>query len=140
MSREQGQMAVELCVTMPVALMIAVVILDSLTFAAACARFDHLAPQAVVAVAGSPAGATFDSGECAGAIQQRLSGELESEHLQVEVRASQDGPLCEFTCKASAAPWPFSAGNASLFGLAIPSLMEHEVKLSVRPYSLGALL
>ncbi len=140
MSREQGQMAVELCVTMPVALMIVVVILDSLTFAAACARFDQLAPQTIVAVAGSPSGASFNPEECAGAIQQRLSSELASEHLQVEVETNQDGALCEFVCKAWAAPWPFSAGNASLFGLAVPSLMEHEVKMSVRPYSLGALL
>lgn len=133
-------MAVELCVTMPIVLMIAVVILDSLTFAAACARFDHLAPQTVVAVAGAPSGTSFDSDDCASQIQQQLSSELDSEHLQVEVSVSQDGALCEFTCKTLAAPWPFYAGNGSLFDLKIPSLMKHEASLSVRPYSIGALL
>ena len=139
MKNERGQMAVELCVTMPIALAVAVVILDTLTFAAACAEFDHLAPQAIVALAAVPEGVEFDAESCCAQIKERLEQELDSSHLEVTVNVGQDGSIRNFTCAARAAPWPFSA-SGSFFGLHVPSLLSHETELAVRPYSMGDLL
>lgn len=136
---EAGQMVVELCVVMPVILMVAVAIVDGLVFAAACAKFDHLAPQAVLAVAASPEGTSFDAGACSAEVEGQLSEEMAKDRAEVFVEARDSGRVCEFTCKLSMTPWPLADGSGSVMGMGMPMRLSREFKFSVRPYVIGEL-
>lgn len=135
--RESGQMVVELCVVMPVVLMVAVAIIDGLVFTAAASKFEHLSSQAVLAAAAAPAGTQFDSVQVAGEVQELLAQEMGDSRVDVEVGASQSGKVCEFACKMFMRPWPL--GSASVFGMLIPTALEHECRFDVRPYVIGEL-
>lgn len=132
-------MVVELCVVMPVILMVAVAIVDGLVFAAACARFDHLAPQAVIAVATAPEGTSFDAGASSVEIAGRLEEAMGEEHTTVGVEADDNGRLCEFTCRLSMAPWPLADAGGDVMGMSVPLRLSREFKFCVRPYVIGEL-
>lgn len=136
---EAGQMVVELCVVMPVILMVAVAIVDGLVFAATCAKFDHLAPQAVLAVAASPEGTSFDAGTCSAEVEGQLSEEMAKDRAEVSVEASGGGRVCEFTCKLSMIPWPLADPGGSVMGMGVPMQLSREFKFCVRPYVIGEL-
>ncbi len=136
---EAGQMVVELCVVMPVILMVAVAIVDGLVFAAACAKFDHLAPQAVLAVAASPEGTSFDAGACSAEIEGCLFEEMAKDRAEVSVEASDSGRVCEFTCKLSMTPWPLVDAGGSVMGMGVPVQLSREFRFCVRPYVIGEL-
>ena len=55
-SDESGQMVVEMAVVAPVMIVVAIIAVNLMWFMEACARFDRLAPDIVVALAVSPAG------------------------------------------------------------------------------------
>lgn len=135
---EAGQMVVELCVTMPVVLMVAVVVVDALVFTATASKFDHLSSQAVIAVAGAPAGTQFDSAQLSSEVRDLLVEEMGDSHVQIDVSASDDGSISEFTCKMSMAPWPLGTGG-QVMDMTIPVLLEHELRFAVRPYVIGEL-
>lgn len=134
---EDGQMVVELCVVMPVVLMVAVAIIDSLVFAAASSKFEHLSSQAVVAVAASPSGTDFDAASCAEEVRARLQSEMEGSKVEVKVEALSSDRVCEFDCEMSMTPWPLGKGD--VMGMAIPAKLRYVSKLCVRPYEIGAL-
>lgn len=136
---EAGQMVVELCVVMPVILMVAVAIVDGLVFVAACAKFDHLAPQAVLAAAASPEGTSFDAGACSAEVEGQLSEEMAKDRAKVSVEASDGGCVCEFTCKLSMIPWPLADPGGSVMGMGVPMQLSREFKFCVRPYVIGEL-
>ena len=71
-SGDAGQMVVELCAVVPVIVMVAVLVLDSLVYAASCSGFDHLAAQGALSVAGAPAGTEFSVQQAAQDLQARL--------------------------------------------------------------------
>lgn len=136
---ERGQMVVELCVVMPVVLMVAVIIIDGLVFAAASSKFGHLAAQAVLCAAASPSGVDFDSTAVASQIEEQLATEMNDSQVEVEVSASTSGRICEFACEMSMVPWPLSQGGGSVMGIGVPARLKYVSKLSVRPYEIGAL-
>ena len=85
-SSDAGQMVVELCAVAPVIVMVAVLVLDSLVYAASCSGFDHLAAQGALSVAGAPAGTEFSPQQAAQDLQARLQeGRGERERVEVEV-------------------------------------------------------
>ena len=135
---EAGQMVVELCVTMPVVLMVAVVVVDALVFTAAASKFEHLSSQAVIAVAAAPAGTQFDSAQLSSEVRDLLVQEMDDSHIQIDVSALDDGSISEFTCKMSMAPWPLGK-SSQVMGMTVPVLLEHELKFAVRPYVIGKL-
>ena len=137
-SSDAGQMVVELCAVVPVIVMVAVLVLDSLVYAASCSGFDHLAAQGALSVAGAPAGTEFSAQQAAQDLQTRLQ-EGRGERERVEVEASELGTLCLFTCRLSVTPWPLAAPGQRVFSMSVPLELEHSFSFAVRPYVIGAL-
>ena len=96
---EKGQATVELAVMLPVAIVVAIVVVNALTFFGTCASFDRVARQTVCAWAAAPA-----AGEDAGDVAARLADELEERfaesHTAVSVRAeAASAGLVRFTAR-----------------------------------------
>ena len=85
MRGEGGQMAVELAIVAPVILVVLVIVIDMLVFAGECARFDHVAPQRVLAHAASASMDGYDAGVRVDAIQAALEEDFAKNGSSVEV-------------------------------------------------------
>ncbi|MEY8314174.1 hypothetical protein [Adlercreutzia muris] len=136
---EKGQATVELAVMLPVAIIVAIVVVNALTFFGTCASFDRVARQTVCAWAAAPA-----AGEDAGDVAARLADELEERfaesHTAVSVRAeAASAGLVRFTARIEYFPTLFGLGlRSEVFGVALPPLV-HEVDLAVDAYKPGIL-
>ena len=121
MRGEGGQMAVELAIVAPIILVVLVIVIDMLVFAGECARFDHVAPQRVLAHA----------------IQAALEEDFAKNGSSVEVSCEDAGAalasMATYRCTFRFAPWPLSIAGA-------PALLEHECSIAVDPYTPGELL
>lgn len=136
-TNERGQMAVEIAVVTPIILAILIVIVDMLVYANECARFDHLAPQRVLACAVS--GPSDENGlddRCA-AIKRALKKDFAKNGSTVSVECSDAGAafasMTTFRCTFHFMPWPFSLSGAG------PNI-DHACTLVVDPYIPGELL
>lgn len=136
-SREHGQMAVELAVVMPVILIVLVIAIDMLVFAGECARFDHIAPQRVLAQAASAPIDGYELDMRTAAIHAALESDFAKEGSSVEVSYEDAGAalasMSVYRCTFRFAPWPLSIAGA-------PALLEHECSIAVDPYTPGELL
>lgn len=134
---EEGQMAVELAIVTPVILLILVIAIDMLVFASECARFDHIAPQCVLASASSPDMDSYGSYVRAEDILESLEEDFATNGSMIEVTWEDAGvPLSSMTvyrCTLHFAPWPFSIAGA-------PAFLKHEVSIAIDPYTPGELL
>lgn len=118
---ERGQMAVELAVVIPVAIVVALVVYNLCRFVEACATFDRVAPDAVVAQGVSPAGeqsALSSAGQVKTCIEQALN-----------MRS------CEVSVAVSGPPDPVSGGGLT-FPLS-PLLTTYTCTLRYRPWPSG---
>ncbi len=137
--REAGQATVELAVVLPVAIVIAVIVVNALTFFGVCASFDRVARQTVCAYAAAPA-----SGQDTGSIAAQVAADLEEAtdlpNVAVEVRAEGlSSGLTRFTARVEYAPTLFGLGlRREVFGVALPTL-AHEVDMAVDVYRPGVL-
>lgn len=134
---EQGQMAVELAVVTPVLLLVFVIVFDMLVFMSECARFDHIAPQQVLACATTaPIEEASLDARCA-RIQAALGAEFAKNGSSVSVEyADADmllSSMVSFTCTFRFAPWPFNLSGA-------PPRISHNCSLVVDPYVPGEIL
>lgn len=141
---DAGQMAVELALLMPVIVVVALVIVNVLRFSELCARFDRVAPDAVVMHGVSASGV---SGELSGVSEVREAiesamGDMTCE-VDVRVQGVSDeegralidmaaGTVC-YTCTLGFRPWPSSASMAGV-GFELPVLVEHERSVVVDRY------
>ncbi len=134
---EDGQMAVEFAVVIPVVLIIMVIIVDAMVFMSECSRFDQLAPQYVIAYAVSPGRDGYAQDSRIGAIQAALSKDFEKQGSSVSVNTEDAGAalasMTVFHCTFRFAPWPLSIAGA-------PATLEHTCSLAVDPYTPGELL
>lgn len=134
---EGGQMAVELAVIMPVILIVLVIAIDMLVFAGECARFDHIAPQRVLAQAVSAPVDGYAGDARVAAIQSALEGDFTKNGSSVEVGCEDAGVVLSsmvvYRCTFRFAPWPLSIAGA-------PALLEHSCSVAVDPYTPGELL
>lgn len=134
---EDGQMAVELAIVTPVILVVLVIVIDMLVFAGECARFDHVAPQRVLAHAASAPMDGYDTGVRVDAIQAALGEDFAKNGSSVEVSCEDAGAalasMTVYRCTLRFAPWPLSIAGA-------PALLEHECSIAVDPYTPGELL
>ena len=138
---ECGQMSVEMAVSLPVLVVCMVIAIDVLVYMGECARFDHLAPQEVLACATSPShGATSQAN--AQGVQAALSGEFSRYNAQVQVEAQEGGALdgsVVYTCTLSLAPWPLGSAGGSVLGTDVPLALRHSCSFAVDPYVPGQL-
>lgn len=134
---ERGQATVELAVVLPVALIIAVIAMNALTFFGTCASFDRVARQTVCAYAAAPS-----AGQNAGAIAQQVEDELRrsagasAAAIHVSVESSSVG-LARFVARIEYAPTLFGGPmRGDVFGVTLPRL-THEVAMTVDVYRPG---
>lgn len=137
LSSENGQMAVELAVVVPVVLLLVVIAVDALVFTSECARFDHLACQRVLACAASPGKSGYALDSRSAAVQSALEADFAKQGSSVEVSVADAGVLLAsmnvFRCTFRFSPWPLSAAGA-------PLTLEHSCSLAIDPYTPGELL
>ncbi len=114
---EGGQMAVELAVITPVILIVLVIAIDMLVFAGECARFDHIAPQRVLAQAVSAPVDGYAGDARVAAIQSALEGDFTKNGSSVEVGCEDAGvalsSMVVYRCTFRFAPWPLSIAGAA---------------------------
>lgn len=136
----RGQMAVELCIVFPVAIIIAVIAVNALTFFSECAEFDRVGRNAVRQVAAVPAhGQTLE--QSAAEVRAVVEGALDAENLTCEVTAVPAGDdLCTYSLELRYAPTLFGMGLVDeVFGVDLPAL-THTSELTVSVYTPGKLL
>lgn len=134
---EDGQMAVELAVITPVILIVLVIAVDMLVFAGECARFDHIAPQHIIAQATSAPMDGYAGDARVGTIQSALEADFAKNGSSIEVSCEDAGmalaSMAVYHCTFRFAPWPLSIAGA-------PTVLEHECSIAVDPYTPGELL
>ena len=134
---DAGQATVELAVVLPVAIVLAVIVVNALSFFEA---FDQLARQAICAYAPSP-----DAGQGPAEVAARVESELEealgTSNLAIEVTVQgRAGSYQRYCGRLSFAPTLFGLGlKDEVFGVSLPRLV-HEVDLTVDAYRPGVLL
>ncbi len=135
----QGQMTVELCVVLPVAIVIAVIATNALSFFATCAEFDRVARNAVRTVATAPAygGSTDQSAQL---VTNAVEGSFDATNLACDVSVEKDYRGYEtYQMTLVFTPTLFGMGLANeVFGVSLPRL-THETRLVVSPYKPGIL-
>ncbi len=132
-----GQAAVEMAVLIPVIVVAALLAFNVMRYAELCARFDRVAPDAVLAHGVSPVG---PSGELAGvdAVTGAIKEGMGGASCEVEVAVEDLGlsgsggalltlaaGTTRFTCTLSYTPWPSSVSIAGA-GFRLPELAKHE--------------
>lgn len=136
---QRGQMTIELVAVLPAVIIVAVVIVNALTFFSECASFDRSSRNAVRVCAASPAyGQTV--ADSAGMVQAMLDEGLQADNLSTEVSVEQDAlGHVRFTMKLVFRPTLFGLGlRDSILGVALPAL-EHTEMIVVDSYKPGML-
>lgn len=149
---EEGQMVVEMAVVMPVMIVMAIVVLNLMWFIEASARFDRVAPDAVLAMAVSPEGGVDGSGgnrAVCQAIERAMDGmhgvEVSVESYSAWELAEPDGigfsfapHLTRYVCTLTYHPWP-SGFSVAGFDASIPVELTHQSVLVVDRYRSGVI-
>ena len=150
LSRDDGQMAVELAVILPAVIVVAVTIANIMTFLGYCAAFDRASLDAVIAHGVSPAGIQSDLSSVdavESSIEEALGG---SAAVSVEVSAAPVSSsssflvslcphLVRFTCTMRFVPWP---RHLSIAGVVMDAPFEivHTRSLVVDRYRPGVVM
>ena len=131
---DAGQATVELAVVLPVAIVLAVIVVNALSF------FDQLARQAICSYAPSP-DAGQGPAEVAALVESELEEALGTSNLAIEVTVQgRAGSYQRYCGRLSFAPTLFGLGlKDEVFGVSLPRLV-HEVDLTVDAYRPGVLL
>jgi Flp pilus assembly protein TadG len=147
---EDGQMAVELMVVLPVIIALVVIVVDCMVYLGDCSRFDRVACEAVKLHAASPDAAEYGGEAVIGAIQSDLEGAMHgSDRLSFSVTCDGPTPPSQttavsdvvsfvpqprtYTCTLQYTPWPLVSGA---FGVS-PYVLRHTKACVVDPYRPG---
>lgn len=135
-----GQMTVELCVVLPVVVVVAAIACNALSFFGSCAEFDRVGRNAVRTFAAVPA-AGAQPGSGAGDVLSAIEDSLPDDNLEFEVTSSRD---CrgyeEYSMTMTFHPTLFGLGlKQEVLGVPMPALV-HESRMVVSPYKPGVLL
>ena len=147
LARERrAQASVEMAIVAPVLIVLALIAYNLMTYAAAVARFDRVAPDVVIAHAVSPEG---DGGDgVAQAVSDRLAAAMEGCGVEVEVTCEgedDEGPgsllalVAEprtYRCVMRYRTWP---GGFTIAGVRFgaPEYLEHERRVVIDPWRPG---
>ena len=152
LAQERGQMAVELAVMIPVAIVVALVVFNLCRFVEACATFDRVAPDAVISQGVSPPGEQ-SSLSAAGAVRSCIEEALAMSCCEVSVEVSgatqqatgsglrfPTSPLLTtFTCTLRYRSWP---GSFVIAGVRFspPVVLTHRRTLVVDRFRPGVVV
>ena len=132
-----GQMTVELMAVLPVAIAIAVIAVNALTFFVDCAKFDRVARNAVCVQAASPGygvQSPQSQANIAAAVQEHMEGDFEQVSAEYE---GTGGGLVRYVVTLDYTPNLFGMGaRDSVFGVMLPHL-RHSTSLVIDPYKPG---
>lgn len=138
--REDGQATVELAVTFPLLLVVAVIAVNAMLFFSDCAAFDRVSHEAVRIHAASPAyGQGLDQSrmEVARSLAATFDRSNLSSHVSVEDSASG---CTTFAMTLEFSPTLFGLGlRSSIFGIQLPRL-EHTTRFAIDRYKPGVVL
>lgn len=137
---EKGQMTVELCIVFPILIIIAVILVNSLSFASTCASFDRVARNSIRMDATSPR-IRSSNDEIQAVVKDTLEQQFSADNETVEVTNSgKSGNLHVFTCTLKWKPTLFGLGLVdNVFGIALPEIV-HVSTLTIDPYKPGDLV
>lgn len=135
-----GQATVELVVVMPVAIALAVIAVNALSFLGTCAAFDRAARQAICVYAPAP-DAGQSAAEVASMVEEELDAALGAPNLAIEVSSQGTAAQHQRYCaRLSFAPTLFGLGlREEVFGVPLPRLVR-EIDLVVDAYRPGVVL
>lgn len=135
----KGQMTVELCIVLPVAIVVAAIAVNALSFFGSCAEFDRVGRNAVRAVAASP-GYEQTTDEAVSKVEASIRSALSGENLQCSVEASKDyRGYEEYRMVLEYSPTLFGLGlKDEVLGVPLPKL-THESRLTLDRYKPGML-
>ncbi len=136
---DSGQMSVELVIVLPVVIIIALIVVNALTFFSDCASFDRVARNAVRICATSPAyGQDLD--QSIEQVSALVENAVTATNEESSVAASKNGlGYTSFTLTLSYYPTLFGLGlRSEVFGVSLPSI-DHCVSIVIDPYSPGML-
>ena len=135
-----GQMTMELAVTMPVLIVVAVIAVNAMTFFADCAMFDRVAHEAVRSHAAAPAYQSNVSQRCA-LIEQTVRSQLDDDNLEVHIAHGMTGAdFDEYTVTLRFHPTLFGRRmQSSVFGVELPRL-AHSTRCVVDTYRAGVII
>ena len=151
LASREGQMTVELAVVTPVVIVVALVVLNLMGFVEACAAFDQVALDAVVAHGVAPSGEQSEgraASEVRSAIEELLGRE---DRCEVEVRAEAVGMgttssglvmsplLTRYVCTLTYRPWPRLLRMPGVTYEA-PLALRHECELVVDRFRPGVVM
>lgn len=136
---ERGQMTVELCMFLPIAIIIAVIVVNAAAFFGDCAKFDRVARNAVRVHAASPTYGQVGSGSSS-MVREALETEFSADNLSCEVTVSSDHlGFDTYEMTLAYKPTLFGMGlRTEVLGVPLPSL-QHTSRLTVCPYKPGML-
>ncbi len=139
-TEERGQMAVELAVIMPVAISIAVIVVNAMTFFSECAAFDRVSRNVVRICAASPAYGQ-DLNQSITAVGTALEESISMQNEASSVTASTNGlGYTTFVLTLTYSPTLFGLGlRSEIFGVQLP-VLRHSTSIVVDPYRPGMLL
>jgi len=158
MLSSHGQMSVELAVVFSVALALVYVMVNTMLFISACARFDRLSSEAVRTMATSPSSDSYAQTARAFSVKQCLESNFTGEynveisvdikevpigHIDEMVDLNGSAPVVfsllpkqeEFTCIMTFHPWGLPL---SVFGIELPKA-SHERSYVVDVYRPGVI-
>ena len=135
-----GQMTIELAAVLPVALTIAFLAVNALTFFGQCAVFDRVAHDAVRIHAASPAYKQGAAQSCA-LVEADILAALGSKNVNVSVTYSPVAyDLDCYTATLEVSPTLFGMGMRSqVFGVSMPRLV-HSTEYVVDSYRAGVII
>ena len=137
MCERRAQMTVELSIVFPTLIIIAIIVVNSLTFASECASFDRAARNTVRALAVSPRiRSSFE--EIQSEIESSLKTSFSKQNEGVNVHSSAvRGNLQTYRCELTWRPTLFGLNiEGSIFGIFLPTL-SHISELTINPYKPG---
>ncbi len=140
LSDRSGQVTVELAVVLPAVIIVAVIVVNAMTFFAACAEFDRVGRNAVRLCAASSSH-DVDLAQAAAGVESAVEDSMFLDGDEVEVSAYQgDSGFVRFELVLRFRPGLFGMGlRDEVLGVQLPAL-THTVELTVDRYKPGMLV
>ncbi len=146
----RAQATVEMAVVTPVLIVLALIVYNLMVFMAATARFDRVAPDAVLAHAVSPVSDGEAAASGADAVRLQLERAMEGYAVEIEVveetgDAESDALLSlvgaqrTYRCAMVYRPWPQGLSIAGV-SMGAPLSLRHERPVTVDPWRPGVVM
>ena len=136
----QGQMTVELAVTIPALIAVAVLVFNAMLFLENCAAFDRLAKDAVRVYTAAPAHGQ-SAADSAALVQSALQQSFSADYCDVNVQASSvSWGFTRYTATLRFTPTLFGRAFSGVVFSTVLRPLEHSTQLTVDPYKPGVVL